>query len=505
MASPVDPDDDSEGARTLVTSAGAIRKSMPSAEPQEATRTASRRSTSQPSQPPTSDSRVRDSSADISLLDLPALTLEGPVAQTTSQERDARRRVPSADENLSGQRRRRQHSGEMRTPVGEAPLPARVAVGGGGGLQIVKPMLPPPTTAMPAAWLPPPAPLDPHVPAIRDRPKTLSGPHPVAEEAPPPAPKLPSPPLSLVVKQSLAAAGGMALLGLVFLVASSGDGYTSKRFTVEEQQRLGALWKAKGIQQWGGMANADVNAAVAAVGAPIAKAMADALDERPVAFLVVKEPNVPQAFGLPEGTVVITAGMLNRLTTQAQLAALLAHTIAHQALGHIDAAIDGSVEADVAVRAALAPPAAGSGELPAINATNVAIAVAVAEAGVSAVNGPHSEAVADELAIDALRALGYETRALRSLIVDGLAPMRRQHANWLAQHPDLPTRMRDLQDLEDAEPGRKTGQAEYQALLAKLNPPAAVRAPAAVQGTAAAAKAPKTPKKPNKKPASTKR
>lgn len=50
-------------------------------------------------------------------------------------------------------------------------------------------------------------------------------------------------------------------------------------------------------------------------------------------FLINSSP-VPNAFALPGGIVVVTRGLLNMLTSEAQLASILAHEIGHVELGH---------------------------------------------------------------------------------------------------------------------------------------------------------------------------
>ncbi|MDP2341040.1 MAG: M48 family metalloprotease [Deltaproteobacteria bacterium] len=442
---------------------------------------------------------------------IPAPQIAPPIAPAIRPAFEASgpmRAAGGGDENLAQRRRPTQEIRPVHRTAELPPVPERVNVGGGGGFQVVKPILPPTPTAppLPASWLPPPArpvgPLDPPMPAFGGTPapgrnsgnlpptpsgRFGSGAHPASpavvddEPPPPPKPKPPSPPLSKFVIQNLAAAGVAILIVLVIALTGGDDGYTSDRFSVDDQKKLANLWKAQGIAVWGGAADVDVNAAVAGIGLKLVAVMADELDERPISFLVVKERDVPQAFGLPDGTIVITIGMMKRLTNEAQLAAILAHTIAHQALGHVDMAIDNSGEFasmtaaanEEAVHALLtaipAVPVADKRAKPPGTPTVIAMAVSIAESSASALNTPNNEASADTLALHALEAAGYDQRALRSVLVDVLAPVRRQHANWLLQHPDMPTRLDTLKSAADE--GGRTGEAEYEALRPKLMPP----------------------------------
>ena len=55
--------------------------------------------------------------------------------------------------------------------------------------------------------------------------------------------------------------------------------------------------------------------------------------ELPWTFHVIDDP-APNAFALPGGFIYVTRGMLNRLTSEAELASVLSHDIAHVTARH---------------------------------------------------------------------------------------------------------------------------------------------------------------------------
>lgn len=399
-----------------------------------------------------------------------------------------------------------QQQGAHTQPTTAAESPSRWAA---GSFSILKPLRSSPLVA-PASWLPPRAQSASPQPASGER-LAASTPAPapapgmlpppssnrfslpisnavksLSTEAAGPATRPPKPPLSRFVIQNLSAALALVVVCVLLPLLTNDDGYTSKFYRLEDRARLSAIWKTAGIGRWGGAANTEINAAVAAVGQHIVAAMASSLHDRTVRFLVVNERDVPQAFALPDDTVVVTIGMLWRLRNEAQLAALLAHTISHQTLGHGDFALDhasDSPQSVIAVLDAFAANTVGSAKtLPAVNA---AVAVEVAEAAASVVNEPKQEDAADALTLAALEAAGYSRLALREVLVDVLAPVRRQHSNWIAFHPDLSSRLNTL----DVNNEGRTGEHEYAQLLIKLKQPRTTTTASAIDIAKAKARA----------------
>jgi len=351
---------------------------------------------------------------------------------------------------------------------GDAPVPEKVQPPASRGLTVMRPgdvPVPPPPT-LPAEWLPPKASdvQQPRVQAGHEPEVLLPG---ADADAPPVVPSTVLARAGTLVRarllpllrtpQGIAAIGAVALLvGVVVAVgvggADQGDTtvYVSEQFSVEEQARLGAAWRSMGIGSWGGALNDDVvTRHVNAVGSAVVAGFGDDARKRPLTFLVVRDAHAIHAFGLPGDTVVVSAGLLWWLKSDAELAAVLAHMVAHQLLGHPQRALDAFAAPDVAeeVHTALGAPA-GSQD---------AVLAAIAEAAATGVNGYDAEAAADHLADEALEAAGFDRQALRRVVVDRFASAGGRVA-WLVQHPAPPGRKAALAALPA---GGRVGDAAY--------------------------------------------
>lgn len=91
--------------------------------------------------------------------------------------------------------------------------------------------------------------------------------------------------------------------------------------------------------------NKDQVALVTRVGELIARKSDAAKAGKAVAFHLVSEPNSINAFGLADGNVYMTTAMLNRMRTEGQLAAVLAHAAAHALAGDGLSVVPGAANA----------------------------------------------------------------------------------------------------------------------------------------------------------------
>lgn len=99
----------------------------------------------------------------------------------------------------------------------------------------------------------------------------------------------------------------------------------------EQEVQLGKQAAAETRQQVGLVQNDALQAYVQKVGAPIAAA--SERPDLPWSFQVVDDPT-PNAFALPGGFIFVTRGMLNYLESEAELATVLGHEIAHVTARH---------------------------------------------------------------------------------------------------------------------------------------------------------------------------
>jgi predicted Zn-dependent protease len=154
--------------------------------------------------------------------------------------------------------------------------------------------------------------------------------------------------------------------------------------------------------------------------------------------------------------VVLTTGLLWRLQSEAEAAAVVAHLHAHHRLGQVAAALD--EPADLAARAAAilaqAQPKPPSAELE--------VLVAVAAADATHAHAHTDELNADQRAADALVAAGYDRSALRSALAR-LAPP----TAFAKMHPTSPARTAALATLPAG--GRVDADRWTREVLARLD------------------------------------
>lgn len=351
---------------------------------------------------------------------------------------------------------RRADSRRLR-PVEDAPLPQKVEKS--RSLNVIRPgdaVVPAPTTELPSEWLPPKA--DPARPPSRRF---------VAEEhtpSSPPTPVEPSPTPGLVErlqKRPAIVVGAVAALGLIVTLVVGGGGPAPARsrvFTDAEQQALADLWKAQGAHTWGGVSkNGAVVAEVSRVARAVTAGFGDATDATDATDAVVVDSAASvHGFALPDGTVVVTTGLLWRLESEAELAAAIAHLAAHHRLGHVAQLLDEPPALAGRARTALATP--GTARTP----DDTDLLVAVATAAATAKNTGPQEREADALAEEALAAAGYDVSALGRVVLRAAAP-----AALGLQHPAPPLRTDPLKALPAT--GRVDAGRYAQEVLARLD------------------------------------
>ncbi len=146
-----------------------------------------------------------------------------------------------------------------------------------------------------------------------------------------------------VAARALQLAGVSVLVGAAAFAAFTWrDGPAA--WSPEQRRQLVDTWLRNNT--WGRVRSDEVVAAVSAIGATVVPASLKA----GVRFVVVDGP-LPRAEALPDGTVIITTAALRALGTDAELAAVLAHALAHQERGDRAVHLDNSEHARSAQRA----------------------------------------------------------------------------------------------------------------------------------------------------------
>lgn len=181
--------------------------------------------------------------------------------------------------------------------------------------------------------------------------------------------------------------------------------------------------------------------------------------ELPWTFRVVDDPT-PNAFALPGGFIFLTRGMMNLMDSEAELAAVLGHEIAHVTARHSVTAIS---------RAQLAQLGLGVGSIFFPGAAETF--GGLASGGLQLLflsHGREAERQADELGFDYARAKGYDVREMPDIFASlqrvGETEGRSAVPSWLATHPAPAERIRAVQEriaaLTPPDTGR-LGRAEY--------------------------------------------
>jgi len=218
---------------------------------------------------------------------------------------------------------------------------------------------------------------------------------------------------------------GMALVGGVAVVT------TLRWFTASapsaaleptDVKAVNRAWLADGVAAAGGRRPADgVTAAVERVARSLAPGLAGSVAPE-VAAVVVVGGQEPTLFCLPDGTAVVNQAMLARLKTEGELAALLAHALAHVVRG------DAARQLAPALRATQPGPEAAGPSAKVASATLASAAsVALAKRFVA-----DDEPDVDRIAVALLKKAGWSPQhygpALERTLTPSLTPWAVQHA-----------------------------------------------------------------------------
>ncbi len=190
----------------------------------------------------------------------------------------------------------------------------------------------------------------------------------------------------------------------------------------------------------------DLNAYVNQVGKYLARA-----SSRPSIdwTFMVMESEAPNAFSAPGGYVVVTTGLLSRVTNEAELAFVLAHEIGHvvhrDAINHYRTTKEATCRASAAVEGL----SDGSNDMASLgfdlkNATGELI-VKITDAVVDVLmkgNEKQAELAADKTAFELMANSGYDVKEIEKLfakIPDG--------SGWLTPHPSNADRVSALKQV----------------------------------------------------------
>jgi predicted Zn-dependent protease len=228
---------------------------------------------------------------------------------------------------------------------------------------------------------------------------------------------------------------GVAVVGLAAWTLSR-----PTTFSTTELDALTKQWLAHGA--WGTPRNDEVVAAVNAVGETVLTPVVDRVGKRKVRFVVLRDATAARAAALPDGTIVVTTGALRRLDSEAQLAALLSHAVAHLLVGDVDTALAKNPGASAARRA--------------LETSNPQDAAVLIDEVVVAPAADETRATA--LTIEMMRTAGWSTTAISELFDRMGASGGLPATEWSTLHPVDESLQRTL---TDAKADGRVNKTEY--------------------------------------------
>lgn len=183
----------------------------------------------------------------------------------------------------------------------------------------------------------------------------------------------------------------------------------------------------------------------------------------PYSFTVIDNPDTINAFALPGGRMYVYTGLMRLAGNEAELAAVMAHEIAHIALRHHAATIARQYGFDMLTGIIL-------GENPRAREQLVADLVG---AGVQARYSRDQERAADELGMQLLADAGYDPAAMITVFEKlRAAGERRPNLPIFASHPPTEERLQRLQALAQTFPASVRAnpvyEGRYQEVLEQL-------------------------------------
>jgi len=187
-------------------------------------------------------------------------------------------------------------------------------------------------------------------------------------------------------------------------------------------------------------------------------------------FKVIDDPEQANAFAIPGGHIYIFTGLLIRMDSEMELAAVLGHEAAHIAERHSMEALTRQVGLNLILAALTGEEAAAWQELLADVGTTLAFAKFSRQ----------DEKEADELGLIFMYSAGYDPQGMVDLLELFVELAERELSVielWLSSHPGTKQRVKMVKDLirEFNLYGGKTGKTEYLAVMKKLKAEGAPR------------------------------
>lgn len=252
-------------------------------------------------------------------------------------------------------------------------------------------------------------------------------------------------------------AGGRIILAAVLAVVTIAVYFMSTReeynpiteetqriaFTVEEEIALGLQAAPQMAEQFGGLhPDATLRAEIDAIGQRLVERSAAGQSDYPFDFHVLADSSTVNAFALPGGQIFITAGLLDLMKTEGEVAGVLAHEIGH---------VVGRHSAEQIAKSRLTQGLAGAAGVALSDPENpgsqaaAQVAVVVGQM-VTMKYGRDDELQSDRLAVRFMADAGYDPRSLISMMeaLDQAGSADRP-PEFMSTHPDPGNRILEIQ------------------------------------------------------------
>jgi predicted Zn-dependent protease len=203
--------------------------------------------------------------------------------------------------------------------------------------------------------------------------------------------------------------------------------------TTEQEVALGLQAAPEMVAQHGGVSrDTEAVRAVEAVGRRIVERTAAARSDYEFTFTLLGDPRTVNAFALPGGPVFITEALLSRLSTEGQLAGVLAHEIGHVLARHSAEQI-AKQQLTQGLTGALVLSTYDPDQPSSANAAQVGLLVAGL---VTLKYGRDDELEADRLGVGLMAGAGYDPRALIAVMQVLGEEAGGRPPEFMSTHPD---------------------------------------------------------------------
>lgn len=164
-------------------------------------------------------------------------------------------------------------------------------------------------------------------------------------------------------------------------------------------------------------------------------------------FLVLETDEI-NAFAAPGGFIFVSRGMLRLCRTEDDLAAVLAHEVAHVELQHAMRAIKGSrITSAVTILALEGAKNYSGGDFAELTGAFEGSITDITGTLMNSGYARKQERQADEVAVRILKAVGYDPRALAAVLTRMESKLKPGGHDFAATHPPPEARIKDLAEI----------------------------------------------------------